>query len=244
MDTVAVIAAAALGAVGGALSGRLADAVGIPRYGDGAPGHDPEDAALAPLEAPTTGAQRAVLAVLGALGLGALAAGIGDGEVLVLFGALFLAFLAAMTVDLQYLRLPNLFTWPAAAVAFAGAAALSARLDVPFTGAWVGALAYAGFLFATRVGYQLLRGREGMGLGDVKLAVSLGASAGWLGGVLVDPASIGALRLVIFAALLGNLLGAVGGLLLLRKFDREFPFGPALVAGWTVVVAAADNLVS
>jgi prepilin signal peptidase PulO-like enzyme (type II secretory pathway) len=49
---------------------------------------------------------------------------------------------------------------------------------------------------------------------------------------------------VVFAALLGNLLGAVGGLLLLRKFDREFPFGPALVAGWTVVVAAADNLVS
>ena len=241
---VAVLAAAAVGAVGGALSGRLADAVGLPRYGEGAPGHDPDDAALAPLEAPTTGGQRTALAVLGAAGLGAMAAGLDDGEVVVLFGSLFLAFLAAMTVDLQYLRLPNLFTWPAAAVAIAGAAALSAHLDVPFTGAWVGALAYAGFLYATRVGYQLLRGREGMGLGDVKLAVSLGASAGWLGGILVDPAGIGAVQLVIFAALLGNLLGAVGGLLLLRKVDREFPFGPALVAGWTIVVAASSSLVT
>ena len=36
---------------------------------------------------------------------------------------------------------------------------------------------------------------------------------------------------------------SVGGLVLLRRFDREFPFGPALVAGWVVVVALADTLV-
>ena len=82
-----------------------------------------------------------------------------------------------------------------------------------------------------------------MGLGDVKLALSLGAPAGWLGGTFVDPAAIGGTQLVIYAALLGNLLGALGGLVLLRRFDREFPFGPALVAGWVVVVALAETLV-
>jgi leader peptidase (prepilin peptidase)/N-methyltransferase len=244
VDAVAVVVAAALGAAGGELSGRLADAVAGPRYGPGTDGYDPDDAALAPLHPPTTTSQRVVLAVLGALGAAALAASTDSGEVAVYLGVLFVGYLAAMTVDLQYLRLPNVFTFTAAVVAVAGAWVISERLDVPFTGAWLGLLVYGGFLWVARVGYLLLRGREGMGLGDVKLALSLGASAGWVGGTWVDPAGVGAAQLVIFAALLGNLLGAVGGLVLLRRFDREFPFGPALVAGWVVVVASAETLLS
>lgn len=242
MDSVAVAVAVVIGAVGGELSGRLADAVGRPRYGPGTEDHDPDDAALAPLEAPTTAGQRVGLAVLGAGGLGALAANLADGEVVVYFGLLYLVYLAAMTVDLQYLRLPNVFTWSAAAFAVAGAAVLSGRLDVPGAGAWVGLGVYAGFLYVARVGYQLARGREGMGLGDVKLALSLGASAGWLGGTQVEPSGIGGVQLVIYAAMLGNVLGAAGGLLVFRRFDREFPFGPALVAGWVVVVVFAESL--
>lgn len=247
MDGVAVIVAALLGAAGGYLSGPVADAVGVPRYGAGAPDHDPEDAALAPLDAPTSVRQRLVLAGLGAAGLAGIAAGAPAGEVLVLLGVLYISYLAAMVVDLQYLRLPNLFTYGAAVVAVAGAAALSDGAGLDFAGAWLGALIYSGFLFATRVGYQLVRGREGMGLGDVKLAISLGASIGWLGTSATDPADptwLGAVQLVIYAALLGNLLGAVGGLLLVRKVDREFPFGPALVAGWVVIVACSQQLLT
>lgn len=244
MDSVAVVVAVVLGGVGGEMSGRLADAVGRPRYGPGTDGHDPEDALLAPLEAPTTARQRVGLAVLGAAGLGALAANLADGEVVAYFGLLYLVYLAAMTVDLQYLRLPNVFTWSAAAFALAGAAAISSRLDVAGTGAWVGLGVYAGFLYIARVGYQLVRRREGMGLGDVKLALSLGASAGWLGGTQVEPSGVGAVQLVIYAAMLGNVLGAVGGLVVFRRFDREFPFGPALVAGWVVVVVLAETLLS
>jgi leader peptidase (prepilin peptidase)/N-methyltransferase len=244
LDAVAVAVAAALGAAGGELSGRLADAIGAPRYGPGTDGYDPEDAALAPLHPPTTAGQRAVLAVLGASGLAAVALGIDRGDVVAYVGVLLVGYLAAMTVDLQYLRLPNVFTYPAAAFAVAGAWVLSERLDLPFTGAWVGLLVYAGFLWVARVGYLVVRGREGMGLGDVKLALSLGASAGWLGGAIVDPAAVGGFQLVIYAALLGNLLGAIGGLVLLRRFDREFPFGPALVAGWVVVVALTETLLT
>jgi prepilin signal peptidase PulO-like enzyme (type II secretory pathway) len=47
---------------------------------------------------------------------------------------------------------------------------------------------------------------------------------------------------VIYAALLGNLLGAVVGILATRRIDREFPFGPALVGGWVVVVLLAQTI--
>lgn len=244
MDPLAVAVAAVLGAAGGELAGRLADAVATPRYGVGTGGHDPDDAALAPLHPPTTSGQRLALAALGAAAVAALAARTDDGWVVAYLAVLALAYLAAMTVDLQYLRLPNLFTYPAAAFAVAGAALLSDRLDTAFTGAWVGLLIYAGFLWIARLAFLLVRGKEGMGLGDVKLALSLGASAGWLGGSLSDPAGIGAAQLVVYAALLGNVFGVVGGLLGGRTLNREIPFGPALVAGWFVVILFADSIVT
>jgi leader peptidase (prepilin peptidase)/N-methyltransferase len=235
-----ILVAAVLGLVGGYGAARLADVVGLARYGPSTAGHDPEDAALAPLDAPTTGPQRLGAAIVGAIGLAALAGGLpDDGEVVALFGALFLAWLAAMVVDLQFLRLPNLFTYPTAIAALVGVALLDGP---PLGGALLGAVVYAGFLLVARVGYQLLRGREGMGLGDIKLALSLGATAGWLGGAYTDPGTVGSLQLVIYAALAGNLLGAVGGLVALRRVDRELPFGPALVLGWLLVVALAERL--
>lgn len=252
MDGAGVLVAAAIGVIGGGLAGPVADRVGRSLYGPGTPGHDPEDLELAPLPAPTSTAHRVVLAVLGGALLGGFADRLTSGKVVLLLGALLLAYLAAMVVDLQYLRLPNRFTYPSAALAVAGGIALSAHFDVPTVGIWVGALGYAGLLLVVRVAYQLVRGREGMGLGDIKLALSLGASLGWLGGALVynpdptalvvTPPALGALRLVIYAALLGNLLGAVVGGLATRRVDREFPFGPALVGGWVVVVLLAQSI--
>jgi leader peptidase (prepilin peptidase)/N-methyltransferase len=252
MDGVAVLVAAVAGTVGGALAGPVADRVGLALYGPGTGGFDPDDLELAPLSTPTTTAQRATLALLGGASVAGLAARLPAGLVVAVLGALLLAYLAAMVVDLQYLRLPNRFTYPCAVGAVVACLALSAHFDVPATGIWVGAIGYAGLLLVTRVGYQLVRGREGMGLGDIKLALSLGASAGWLGGALAHeadptvlvstPPALGAARLVIDAALLGNLLGAVAGGLATRRVDREFPFGPALVAGWVVVVLLAPSI--
>jgi leader peptidase (prepilin peptidase)/N-methyltransferase len=240
---VSLAAAAALsGLAMGGLSGVVADRVAAPRYGVGAEGHDPDDAALAPLEPPTTRGQRAVLALVGAGAMLALAAAFEDGWRLAYFGSLLFVYLAAMTVDLQYLRLPNVFTYPAAVLAVVGALALAAHEDVPASGMWVGMVAYAGFLWVARAAYLVSRGREGMGLGDVKLALSLGASVGWLGSVGFDPGWAGALRLVVYAALLGNLVGAVVGLVVLRTVDREFPFGPSLVFGWLIVAAFFEPL--
>jgi leader peptidase (prepilin peptidase) / N-methyltransferase len=243
VDAVGVAVATAVGAVAGWFAGPVADAVAGPRYGPDAEAHDPEDHALAPLEAPTTTTARVVLAGVGAVAGGLLARPFADGEVVVLLGVLGFAYLVAMTVDLQYLRLPNVCTYPAAGIALLGTLVLSDRLDAPWSPAVVGSVAYAAFLLVARAAFALVRGAEGMGLGDVKLSVSLGATLGWVGGV-IDPVNpvLGAIRLVVLSALLANVLGALIGLVLVRRLDRAFPFGPYLVAGWIAILALSEQL--
>src|SRR5690606_24675867 len=125
VDASLVALAGLAGLAMGGLSGTVADRVATPRYGVGTDGHDPDDADLAPLEPPTTTVQRAVLAVVGAGAMALVAAALDDGWRVAYFGVLIFVHLAAMTVDLQYLRLPDLFTYPAAVVAVGGALALS-----------------------------------------------------------------------------------------------------------------------
>ncbi|MEV8633580.1 A24 family peptidase [Streptosporangium sp. NPDC051023] len=70
---------------------------------------------------------------------------------------------------------------------------------------------------------------SGMGLGDVKLAVSLGIALGWLGwNALVTGAFLGFLA--------GGLYG--GALLVARRARRgsEIPFGPFMIAGAFAVI--------
>lgn len=76
--------------------------------------------------------------------------------------------------------------------------------------------------------FKLLTGKEGMGYGDFKLLAALGA---WMG-----PGAL--LPIILLSSLAGALLG--GGLILLRKHQREvpMPFGPFIaVAGWVWFVA-------
>lgn len=76
--------------------------------------------------------------------------------------------------------------------------------------------------------FKLLTGKEGMGYGDFKLLAALGA---WMG-----PSAL--LPVILLSSLVGALLG--GGLILLRKHQREvpMPFGPFIaVAGWAWFVA-------
>jgi leader peptidase (prepilin peptidase) / N-methyltransferase len=78
---------------------------------------------------------------------------------------------------------------------------IAAALFIPEVG-WlnslIGIIAGAGFLFLTGEAYLWLRGREGIGLGDVYLIGLVGAFLGWRG--------------VIFTLFAGSLLGAVGGI--------------------------------
>jgi len=91
------------------------------------------------------------------------------------------------------------------------------------------------FLFSEA--FRLLRGQTGMGLGDVKLAVSLGLGIGWLGGW----------ELLVFgyAAVIANEVVAVGLVATRRaQLASRIPFGPYLAAGAIVVMVAGDPIVA
>lgn len=140
-------------------------------------------------------------------------------------------------IDLDVHRLPNALTLRAAALVGAGLA-LAGFVDVHRSGttvfdadaarrAVVGAVA----LCACYLVLALLGGGSGMGLGDVKLAPTLGALLAWVGW---DVWLTGA-----FAAFL--LGGAWGVVLLARGRGRQarMPFGPFMIAGALVALALA-----
>lgn len=70
--------------------------------------------------------------------------------------------------------------------------------EIGWRSALIGIIAGAGFLFLTGEAYLWLRGREGLGLGDVYLIGMAGSFLGWQG--------------VIFTLFVGSLLGALGGI--------------------------------
>lgn len=94
---------------------------------------------------------------------------------------------------------------------------------------------YVPLWFVARA-YRLLRGRDGLGMGDLKLLATMGA---W-SGALVLPS------VVFLASLLG-----IGGVLCTRLAQRpsrprqahaEFPFGPWLIAAYMLCLTLGFNM--
>mgnify|MGYP001340671321 CR=1 FL=1 len=141
--------------------------------------------------------------------------------------AVFLILISAIDLDVQ--RLPDRWTKPAmvaAPVATAVLAGLDRELD-----SWVRSLLAALALGTVYVVLVLLGGGSGMGLGDAKLAPSIGAVLGYLSWAHVIAATLAAI-------LLAGLVAAF--LLLTRRAGRKshFAFGPAMAAGAILVLAA------
>lgn len=143
------------------------------------------------------------------------------------FAALFVLggmLLIASFIDLESFLLPDVLTLPGAALALAAATFLLGPGSGP--DAWIangktallGAAIGGGGFWLLRVGYKLLRGAEGLGLGDVKLMLLLGALVGPQGLPLT-------LLLAGITALLASILYMIrsgqGG-------KTPIPFGPFL----------------
>jgi leader peptidase (prepilin peptidase)/N-methyltransferase len=98
----------------------------------------------------------------------------------------------------------------------------------------LGALIGAGSLSILVFLSPLIFKKEGMGIGDVKLAASAGAFLGWKG--------------VVLALLFSFILGAGAGLLLVglgKKRAKDYiPFGPCLCVGCFLSFLFADSIIS
>nr|WP_202474277.1 A24 family peptidase [Streptomyces sp. SID5466] len=140
-----------------------------------------------------------------------------------LVGWLVLAPVAVLlaVVDRRVHRLPDVLTLPlaAAAVLLLGGAALLPGHAGSWTSGLLGGLALGGFYLLL-----FLINPNGMGFGDVKLALALGVALGWYGWTVL-----------FLGGFAGFLFGAAYGLalVLLRRAGRRtgIPFGPFMAAG-------------
>nr|WP_202450121.1 A24 family peptidase [Streptomyces sp. SID4917] len=167
------------------------------------------------------GAPSILIPLLTALVCAALAAATGPRPELAVW-LLFTPFAVLLAlVDRHVHRLPDQLTLPlaAAAAVLLGVAALLPGAGGSWSLALLGGLALGVCYFVL-----FLINPNGMGFGDVKLALSLGVALGWYG------------WLVLFVgAFAGFLLGALYGLglILLRRAGRKsaIPFGPFMITG-------------
>lgn len=138
-------------------------------------------------------------------------------------------FLVASFIDLDSFILPDVLTWPAAALA------LSTPLYLPVD--WfetlLGSLCGAGIFLLLQQAYLRLRGLDALGTGDIKLMLSLGALVG-----------LTYLPLMILLSALSALLLA---LVYMRRPSAQglrtaVPFGPFLCLGAVLTLLWGDTL--
>jgi len=152
----------------------------------------------------------------------------------------FSTLLAVSVVDLRVYRIPDRIVFPAlgltaALIVVASFAIVRPYGDAikPIEYALVGLVTYFLILFVFHVIYP-----AGMGFGDVKLALLMGLSLGW-----VANGAGSAAYLVMIALFIGCLVGIVFGLGVraVRGRSGAFPFGPALAFGTVFVVLNFQN---
>lgn len=131
--------------------------------------------------------------------------------------AFFCAVLVAVSaIDLEHRIIPNRIVLPAAIVVLVAATARDLSPE------WaLAALGASGFLFAAALAYP-----AGMGMGDVKLALLMGAALG---------------RTVSVALMVGMVCALVPGIVLLARHGAKarkmgIPFGPFLAIGSVVAL--------
>jgi leader peptidase (prepilin peptidase) / N-methyltransferase len=168
-----------------------------------------------------------VVILLGSASLGALGVRFTDPVPLAIFGTFFAALTLLLATDLDQRLLPDVITLPAIPIALVidvtGANPLVPPGALP--GAILAAVAIPAVLFAVAIPF----GAGAIGMGDLKLLVSVGLLAGLARAVTG----------VVVGALVAGVVLAV--LLVARRITLRtyVPFGPFLIIGayWAVLVA-------
>lgn len=144
---------------------------------------------------------------------------------------------ALALIDLATCRLPDRIVLPALCVSIVWISldALIGGRPEQIRAALAGSGVYFVILFLAH-----LVSPRGMGFGDVKLAALLGLYLGAVTGSTLD-----AVVLVLWAMIIGFAIGTVAGITILirRRANRPFPFGPFLVTGTLVALLMSPTIV-
>jgi leader peptidase (prepilin peptidase) / N-methyltransferase len=152
-------------------------------------------------------------------------------EWLLLAQLFFLAVLVLVSeIDLEFKLIPNVIVLPAAVIGLAAMIALEPARWYEWLGASLGS---AAFLFVVAAIYERIRGVSGLGMGDVKLALCMGAFLGWS---------------VIPALFIGFVLGAVVGIVIMARHKGDMktaiPFGPFLAVGGVIGLFLGPTIIA
>lgn len=144
--------------------------------------------------------------------------------------AVFVSALLAITfIDIDFRIIPDAISLPLAVAGLALSPAIpSLGLKMSAIGAASGGL----FLWGLGAGYEKLTGREGLGLGDVKLLGMIGAFLG-PGGVIAA---------IVVSSLLGSVVGLALVLIQKKSLKLAIPYGPFLAIGALVALFWGDYI--
>ena len=134
------------------------------------------------------------------------------------------AIMVAIFIDFDQMILPDSLTLSGICIGLLGAWLNPERL---FLEALLGAFFGGAFLLCIAYSYYLLRRKEGLGGGDIKMLAWIGALLGWKALFFV----------ILSSCVIGSLVG-VGIMLRGNKihFQMEFPFGPYLaLSAWIYI---------
>lgn len=125
-------------------------------------------------------------------------------------------------IDVDHRILPNVITIPGAIVGLV-LSYFDPRIE--WVDALIGGFLGGGLLYGVAWAYLKARGREGMGMGDVKMMLTVGAFLGWQG--------------ALGTIFIGSLVGSVVGVTLIKAsrkgWEYALPFGTFLAAAAVIV---------
>jgi leader peptidase (prepilin peptidase)/N-methyltransferase len=147
---------------------------------------------------------------------------------LMFFGA---SLIAIAFIDLQHRIIPHVLSLPGIVVGFAFA--LFPFSSLSWIDSLVGIVAGGGFLLVVALAFEKMTGRQGMGMGDVKMLAMIGAWMGWRA----------LLFIVLLSSLAGSLIGAAVLLMSRKGMRTSIPFGPFLALGSLIFLFFGQDIV-
>ena len=131
-------------------------------------------------------------------------------------------------IDIEHQIIPDVITLPGIPLGLAAGSYLNGWLD-----SVIGLALGGGMFWLLAEGYFRLRGKMGMGGGDIKYIAAAGALMGW--------AQV--LFIIFIGALAGGIFGGIGMAVKKLNFLSRIPFGPFLALATLISIFFGDSIV-
>lgn len=131
-------------------------------------------------------------------------------------------------IDIEHQIIPDVITLPGIPLSLAAGSYLNGWLD-----SVIGLALGGGMFWLLAEGYFRLRGKMGMGGGDIKYIAAAGALVGW----------VQVLFIIFVGALAGGIFGGIGMGVKKLDFLSRIPFGPFLALATLISIFFGDPIV-